>query len=378
MRQPYRLLTLGLALCAVAALVGALVLLHRSHTADVDAEVGKWLLTVTAALVLTGALSMVVKQIDQRRSERQAWHEILNDLVAANQKVVLARVRLQAHQSAKTYQEQLAEVMAARVEVRRLGALDIVNRDTALGWQITKMREYLDALGQEYAAGYLQASRQQRLDEVWLTSQMNAANDGSGAPELPDRLAGPMKAWLLLRDATQFPRLAALLDDGAFPIDTFRTNYKLAKEGLEMHAGFGDPPIKSRVYRGIKLANRAKDFANSHAEQLTTDDLGTRITNLAHQLKEACKPRHVDQEQYPDWGEDLNQYPDRDWDQDLHATIRAKTVDLGKLTSSAVARVYSDREAERAAADKSSDATPEGKAHPATPPRSLRRVGTDM
>jgi hypothetical protein len=67
---------------------------------------------VAAALVLTGALSMVVKQIDQRRSERQAWHEILNDLIAANQKLILARVRLQAHKSAKTYQEQLAEVMA--------------------------------------------------------------------------------------------------------------------------------------------------------------------------------------------------------------------------------------------------------------------------
>jgi hypothetical protein len=94
MRQPYRLLTLGLALCAVAALVGALILLNRSHTVDVDAQVGDWLLTVAAALVLTGALSMVVKQIDQRRSERQAWHDILNDLVAANQKLALARVRL--------------------------------------------------------------------------------------------------------------------------------------------------------------------------------------------------------------------------------------------------------------------------------------------
>jgi hypothetical protein len=68
----------------------ALVLLHRSHTAGVDAEAGEWLLTVAAALVLTGAFSMVVKQIDQRRSERQAWHDILNDLVAANQKLILA------------------------------------------------------------------------------------------------------------------------------------------------------------------------------------------------------------------------------------------------------------------------------------------------
>jgi chromate transport protein ChrA len=102
MRQPYRLLTLGLALRAVAAVVGEFILLDRSRTADVGAEVGKWLLTVAAALVLTGALSMVVKQIDQRRSERQAWHGVLNDLVAANQKFVLAWVRLQAHRSART------------------------------------------------------------------------------------------------------------------------------------------------------------------------------------------------------------------------------------------------------------------------------------
>jgi hypothetical protein len=199
MRQPYRLLTIGLALGAVAALVGALVLLQRSHTVDVDAEVD-WLLTVAAALVLTGALSMVVKQIDQRRRERQAWHDILNNLVAANQKLILARVRLQAHRSAKTYQEQLAEVMAARVEVRRIGALDTVNRDRSLSDQITAMRQYLDDLGQEYAAGYLDVARQQRLDEVWLTSQMNAANGGGGgsAPELPDRLAGPTRdPWSL-------------------------------------------------------------------------------------------------------------------------------------------------------------------------------------
>lgn len=44
MRQPYRQLTLGLALCAVAAVVGALILLNHSRTVDVDAEVGKWLL----------------------------------------------------------------------------------------------------------------------------------------------------------------------------------------------------------------------------------------------------------------------------------------------------------------------------------------------
>jgi hypothetical protein len=128
--------------------------------------------------------------------------------------------------------------------VRRIGALDIVNRDTSLSDQITKMREYLDALGQEYAAGYLPASRQQRLDEVWLDEKMKAVNgQGIGAPALPGWLAEPTKAWLLLKKASEYPRLAALLDEGAFPIDTFRTNYKLAKDRLEKHAGFGDTPI---------------------------------------------------------------------------------------------------------------------------------------
>src|ERR1700690_1242656 len=108
--------------------------------------------------------------------------------------------------------------MGARVEVRRIGALDIVNRDLSLSGQITKMREYLDALGQEYAAGYLDVARQQRLDEVWLTSRMKAANNSAVAPKLPDALAGPTKAWLRLKDASRFPRLAALLDEDAFPI----------------------------------------------------------------------------------------------------------------------------------------------------------------
>jgi hypothetical protein len=339
MRQPYRLLTLGLALCAVAAVVGALILLDRSRTVDVGAEVGKWLLTVAAALVLTGALSMVVKQIDQRRNERQAWHGILNDLVAANQKVVLARVRLQAHRSAKTYQEQLAEVMSARVEVRRIGAIDIVNRDGSLPERINAMREYLDALGQEYAAGYLRAARQQRLDEAWLNDKMKAANDGKGPPELPEWLAEPTTAWLMLTDPSKFPRLGALMDDAAFPIDTFRTNYKLAKEYLEMRAGFGDPPIESRVYRAGKLATRATTFANLHVKPL--GHLKEPVEESARQLDKACR----------------RQDP---------AEIQKAIVELSRLTAQAVARVYPEPKSS-AAAGGSAAVTSEIEAHPAAP-----------
>jgi hypothetical protein len=117
-----------------------------------------------------------------------------------------------------------------------------------------------------------------------------------------------------------------------------------------MHAGFGEPPIESRAYRGGKLAKRATDFANLHAEPLALDHLGGQITGLARQLGEACEVPN------PDAG-----------------PIREMTVELGKLTRNAVARVYPDPdpEAKGATAGKS-------EAHPAAPSRSSRRVGTDV
>ena len=51
-------------------------------------------------------------------------------------------------------------------------------------------------------------------------------------------------------------------------IDTFRTNYKLAKECLEMHAGFGKPSTEARKNRARKLCVRAGKFAGLHAEVL--------------------------------------------------------------------------------------------------------------
>ena len=177
------------------------------------AELGRWLLTLAAGAALTGALSVVFRQIDGRRTERDAWHAVLNDLVAASQTVLLARLRLSAHRSARTYQEQLSA-----------------------------MRKHLDQLGAEYEAGYLQVSRQQRLDEEWLTQQLKSAAaelapPGPPPPLLPDHLANPPRAWLLLQERGQFPRLAALLDETIFSIDAFWASYKLAKRHLESLAG---------------------------------------------------------------------------------------------------------------------------------------------
>jgi hypothetical protein len=238
--------------------------------------------------VLTGALSVAVKQIDQHRSERDAWHSVLNDLVAANQTVTLARFRLQAHRSATTYQEQPAELMRARVELRRICAIGVVIGAPPLRDQVVAMRAYLDALGSEYEDGYLAVSRQQRLDELWLDDRIRAANT-CDALVLPAALAEPTEAWRLLKDPTVFPRLAALLDGDAYSIDTFRTNYKRAKACLEKWAGFGSRAQADAVGSADRFSTHAKDFVTGHADMPdeARDGIAEAVTNVEH----ACQTK---------------------------------------------------------------------------------------
>jgi hypothetical protein len=296
MNQPYARLTIGLGTLAAAAGVAGVLFLSDSN-ADVHAEVGKWMLTLAVGLALTGALSMVVKLIDQRRSERDAWHAVLDELVTANQIVLLARSRLGAHRTAKTYQEQSSELMRARVILRQLRAIGIVSDDPPLQAHITAMAEYLDAFGWEYEKGYLRVARQQRLDELWLDAKLKETNEreAGGTPRLPAPLELPTEAWRLLADASRFPRLAALLDTDVWSIDRFRGSYKLAKGRLEAHAGVSPPAAETWIGWGRKLSNRTTTFLRKHGQlppDVQTPPMGSVLKELdraREQLDRACK-----------------------------------------------------------------------------------------
>lgn len=298
MKQPYAPLTIGFGVL-FAATVAVGVLFLSDSNADVHAEVGKWLLTLAIGLALTGALSTAVKLIDQRRSKRDAWHAVLDDLVAVNQTVTLARLRLLAHRTAKTYQEQSSELMQARVVLRRLRAMGIVNHDPPLHEHITAMTRYLDALGAEYEAGYLRVARQQRLDELWLDGELKQANEGATAraPRLPAPLEEPTEAWRLLTDADRFPRLTALLDEDAWPIDTFRRRYKVAKWRLEANAGIRPRAAGTPIDAGLKVSGQTKTYLDRHQQRLPGEHT-TRIRSLLAALDTACQnddPRAVEQ-----------------------------------------------------------------------------------
>jgi hypothetical protein len=164
-------------------------------------------------------------------------------------------------------------------------AAGIVIGDPELHHRISAMKDYLDALGREYKARYLPVGRQQRLDELWLSDRMKAANTGEGTPALPELLEQPTEAWRQLENRARFPRLARLLRQDVFRIDVFRASYKLAKGHLEMHSGFRDRPIEAAIPSADKLLERTSEFMSSHRD--IPAELRTRISDRAHELEQA-------------------------------------------------------------------------------------------
>lgn len=222
-------------LSVVVFLAGVLVL--NASQVDVPAEVGKWLLTLGTALAVTGALSAAIKQRDERRARRSAWEARLNTVIAANHAVVVIRLMLRAHKTARTYRDQIAELIRVRSQLRTLHADGAVMMVAELHAAVKEMRGYLDAIGWEYEAGYLPVARQQLVDERRLTTAVQAAADKPPGTTLDEELIAPMPAWALLTDPARFPNLVAFLDDESFRASPYRTSYEDAKRLLEAQAG---------------------------------------------------------------------------------------------------------------------------------------------
>lgn len=226
---------------SVAVFVAGILVLNVSKV-DVPAEIGKWLLTLGIALAITGTLSVAIKQRDERRARRSAWETRLNTVIAANHSVVVIRLMLRAHKTARTYRDQIAVLIQVRSQLRTLQADGAVLMLTELRAAIKSMRRYLDAVGQEYEAGYLAVARQQLVDERRLTKAVQDAADKPAGTVVEGDLVAPMSAWALLTDPARFPCLVAFLDDETFQASAYRVGYGDAKRLLEAQAGITRPP----------------------------------------------------------------------------------------------------------------------------------------
>jgi hypothetical protein len=184
----------------------------------------------------TGVVSVVVRQSELSRARREAWAELLHELVGAHDEAQMASRLLSAHATAKTYSEQVAALTAVRGTLRRLSSAPVYE-DTDLHESLLAMRRYLKNLIKEYQAKYLPVARQQRLDEEVLSFRLRrlAQTEGAAFPTLPVELAEPLPAGRALQDATQFPRLNEFRT--GFKTSAFRRAYETAKPVMQRNAG---------------------------------------------------------------------------------------------------------------------------------------------
>jgi hypothetical protein len=267
-----------LAILAILAAAGAVYLLNVGKPNDTPFEVGKWLLQLATALAVAGAVSAVVQEVENLRSQRAEWADLLHDVIQANATVLVARLLLAAHATAKTYSEQIKELIRVGATLRRIAAHPEVYKDSELRDSINQMIQYLIELFREYEERYLPVARQQRVDEERLKLLAQKAAKTPALEELPRRkpvvgligralalvgrssngqllpsslatadeltaeersaeLYKPMRAGRMLKNDELFPHLAAFRNDARFDHSDFRVGYKTAKRLLEKHAG---------------------------------------------------------------------------------------------------------------------------------------------
>lgn len=200
------LLAGGLALGAAAA-----------YWTRYNADVSKIFLTGTVTLffgaLLGGVVSLLIADFDRRRVQRAAQLEfisnVLNDLKGVYDRIDRGRTLIAAHQSAKTYGEQMREFIDARVKLLNvLRALRFDERSGAISsvrTEVEKMEGYLHLLTGEFEKEYKEISRSQSVYEALMEK---ALDDPTSAEQALAALPGnfPWDALLKLEQLKDFLR----------------------------------------------------------------------------------------------------------------------------------------------------------------------------
>ncbi len=215
-RRPRDLMALGsaLVLLALGSAVAGFAAIRSSPTSSGPSfEIGKWLLQLAAVFTGGGFITAVFRQVEVTRAKREAWTTMLQDVVVAQDALEGAFMRLISNPNAETYTDLIEKCREMRAMLRRIIALpEAYDRPGDLRFHVQRMRNYLKPLIKEYERHYLRVKIQGKLDEKVLDARLNElAKDGQ--PVLPTDLLQPTCVGNLLRDAKNFPALAACLDD---------------------------------------------------------------------------------------------------------------------------------------------------------------------
>jgi hypothetical protein len=219
---------------AAIAVVPSIVAVWLAASGVFETEVNKVLYTGAGALIFGGLLGGVLKILldnvvvarGKRADAATFVGNVLQDLKSVYDRTARTQTLVTAHQSAKTYGDEMRALIDARVQLvnvrraleRRPDGLREDARATVLA-EVEKMEGYLGRLTSEFQVKYRGASERQRTYEALLTEATKRYVDatlsrGNVARAVPPEEAVPNAPWEYL---SELPELKAFVSAASVP-----------------------------------------------------------------------------------------------------------------------------------------------------------------
>ncbi|MCM3872356.1 MAG: hypothetical protein ND895_16865 [Pyrinomonadaceae bacterium] len=191
-------------------LFGVVLGIGAAYWFRAEKEVSRIFVTGTVTLVfgslLGGVVSLLIGDFDRRRVQRAAQLEfisnVLADLKGVYDRVDRGRTLISAHQSAKTYGEQMREFIDARVTLLAVQrALRFDDRGSPILpvlSDVNQMEKYVHSLTAEFVSQYKDISRSQSVYEARMKHALDNLPAGNTKLTLPEN-----SPWAELAELTQ-------------------------------------------------------------------------------------------------------------------------------------------------------------------------------
>jgi len=178
-------------------------------------DMGKTGASLSLITVIGGLVQWILKDRElsnQKKEEKITFYRnVLNDLKVVYDKVERARLLIEAHRTAKTYGEQMRELIGGVVNlhnIKRALNPEFPKLAEELRPSINAMNSFIKDLLNEYRDNYKHISVLQQIDEQQKKRLIEEQGDKEDSELSQEEI--PSRAWEEIRD---LPYLKALRDD---------------------------------------------------------------------------------------------------------------------------------------------------------------------
>ena len=239
-------------------------------------ELSKALYVESITLIFGGIIGGFLKLLfadltlnRQRIQENAAFvSNVLNDLKSVYDRVGRVRILIPAHKSAKTYGDEMRDLIQARVTLRNvIRALDRRTEGLSEGVRITvsdyvaDMERYLEKLTSEFQEYYKPIANLQRVYETNVAARLSAAGDHASV----DRVFEAETVW---EQMNKLEQLNGLINDAEtspyrqeFEMPLDQVSGVLREELRKIHAG----ETADQISKAVETTDDTEESDNTSA-----------------------------------------------------------------------------------------------------------------